>query len=103
MPTGLDEYGREPVDFDRVDELPEHRYQIQTLTVTAAEDIPGEYPQFGRFMSVIRLSSDSECWIETPRALAREIGDAGLGGGDVLDVEDVEKGPDGRWVFELDV
>jgi hypothetical protein len=101
MPTGLDEYGDEPADFDRVGELTEHRYIIGPLTVTKAEEIDSEYPQYGRFMRVSRVGG-SEVWIETPRSLAREIGEAGLGSGDHLNVVDASKDDRGRWQFEID-
>jgi hypothetical protein len=52
-------------------------------------------------MRVSRVGG-SEVWIETPRSLAREIGEAGLGSGDHLNVVDASKDDRGRWQFEID-
>jgi hypothetical protein len=101
MPTDLDDYADDPVDFDRVVDLTEHRYTIKHLVVCDADEIPGEYPQYGSFMDVTRVADDAEIWIETPRGLGRAIRDAGLGSGDVIDVTDATKSSDGSWQFTL--
>jgi len=102
MPTDLDEFATDPVEFDRVDDLAEHRYRLKQLVVVDAERIGSEYPKYGKFLDVTRLTDETEIWIETPRSLGRAIDDAGLGHGDVLDVSETHKDDDGSWVVLID-
>jgi hypothetical protein len=102
MPTGLDEYATDPVEWSRVEDLTDETYRLQQLTVYDADEIEAEYPQYGSWMRVVRTRDELEMWIETPRSLGRSIDEAGLGSGDVLDVVEVAKDDDGRWHVSID-
>jgi len=78
-------------------------YELQTDELSPADDVsePGEFPQYGDFMTAgkVRQSGEvSEVWLEVPASLAQWLVDHEIEIGDRFRVGAVGKS-DGRWQY----
>jgi len=100
MAGDLRDHAEEPTEFTLASDLPDAGVlELSSLATVEAENIPGDYPQYGTFIECDRGSGDE--WIECPRGLARELTEHDAEPGFEFSVERASK-VGGSWEFEID-
>jgi len=102
MPNDLSDHAEGTADFVLAGDLPdEDGFELTSLAVYDADNVPGEYPQYGSFIETTQ--NGNTVWVECPTGLARELVDAAAEPGDWFRVENAVKNDAGRWTFVISV
>jgi len=102
MPGDLSDHAVAPPDFLLASDLEAgDEFKLSNLTTMDADEIPGEYPQYGTFIECVK--DGLPLWVECPRDLASSLIDAGVSPGDEFRIGSITKDQDGRWLVAVDV
>lgn len=106
--TTLNEHAETPDEWVRAEDA-SGVYRLETDELIPADDIGGDYPEFGKFLSVLKVEWDhgADRWVdgeavylECPRGLSQElVAEPPVEAGDVFAVAEPRKTDGDKWRF----
>jgi hypothetical protein len=102
MPGDLAEHAKEPPEFVLASDLEAgDGFEIANLATLDADEIPGDYPQYGTFIECSK--NGVPIWVECPHGLAKALVVSGIGPGDRFLIKSISKNENGNWTAVVDV
>lgn len=106
--TTIDDHAETPDEWVRAEDA-SGVYRLETRELTPADEIGGEYPEFGKFLSVVTVQwhSGDDRWIdgdplflECPRGLSQSlVAEPPVEAGDVFAIGEPQKDNGNEWRF----